>query len=457
VRTAADFRSAIAKQAPAPSSCDTVQFGYVCSPDITQYWGQYSPYYSVPIKGTHKVPEQCTVTFAQILSRHGARDPTASKTVTYAALVSHLKSTVKSFTGAYAFLTAYNYTLGADQLTTFGQQEMVNSGIKFFDRYAALGLKVAPFIRSSSEARVVESAQNFSQGFHQALVRHNGHDAKPYPYGITVISEDAGSNNTLNHGLCTAFENGTDSKIGGNAQTLWMNVFVPPIQARLNHDLPGANLSTTDVISFMDLCPFNTIASPVGTLSPFCNLFSDSEWHSYDYYQSLGKYYGYGNGNPLGPTQGVGFVNELIARLTGTPVSDSTSTNRTLDSNPATFPVGGNNVLFADFSHDNDLTGIFSALGLYNTTTPLTNTTIETITQTNGYSASWTVPFAARAYFEKLGCKGESEELVRVIVNDRVMPLEMCGGDSRGACKLSAFVKSLSFAMEGGHWAQCFK
>jgi hypothetical protein len=180
------------------------------------------------------------------------------------------------------------------------------------------------------------------------------------------------------------------------------------------------------------------------------------QWHSYDYYQSLGKYYGYGSGNPLGPTQGVGFVNELIARLTGESVKDSTSTNQTLNSSPSTFPVGGKNVLFADFSHDNDMTGIFSALGLYNTTDPLSKTTIKTITETRGYSASWTVPFASRAYIEKLSCTGEEEELVRVVVNDRVLPLEMCGGDGLGACKLSAFVESLSFAQQGGHWAQCF-
>jgi hypothetical protein len=457
MRLLIDICSAIANQDPTPRSCDTTQLGYVCSPNISQYWGQYSPYFSVPLKGTHQIPKQCTVTFAQILSRHGARDPTASKTAIYGALVSRLKTTVKVFNGKYAFLAAYNYTLGADQLTTFGQQEMVNSGVKFFERYTSLGLKVTPFVRSSSEDRVVESAQNWTQGFHQALKEHNGRDATTYPYSITVISEDEGSNNTLNHGLCTAFESGPDSKIGGNAQNTWMSVFVPPIQSRLNTDLPGANFSSTDVISFMDLCPFNTIASPIGTLSPFCDLFSDSEWRSYDYYQSLGKYYGYGNGNPLGPTQGVGFVNELIARLTGKAVADSTSTNHTLDSNPATFPVGGDNVLFADFSHDNDLTGIFGALGLYNSTQPLKNTTIETIQETLGYSASWTVAFAARAYFEKLSCKGEDEELVRVIVNDRVLPLEACGGDGRGACKLSAFVNSLSFAREGGHWTQCFK
>lgn len=103
------------------------------------------------------------------------------------------------------------------------------------------------------------------------------------------------------------------------------------------------------------------------------------------------------------------------------------------------------------------MTSIFAALGLYNITTPmLPNTTVAEAEQAGGYSAAWTVPFASRAYFEKLRCQGQREEMVRVIVNDRVQPLEQCGGDGFGKCTLSAFVDSLGFARSGGSWDQCF-
>jgi len=204
----------------------------------------------------------------------------------------------------------------------------------------------------------------------------------------------------------------------------------------------------------MDLCPFNTVASPNGTISPFCSLFNETEWHQYNYYETLNKFYGFSYGNPLGPTQGVGFGNELIARLTSRPVQDETSTNHTLDSSTATFPLGRH--LYADFSHDNDMTGIFSALGFYNGIEQLPNTTFVEARQVNGYSASWTVPFAARAYFEKMQCWGQKEELVRVIINDRVLPLTQCGGDALGRCTLSSFVNSLGFVESGGDWDQCF-
>jgi len=70
----------------------------------------------------------------------------------------------------------------------------------------------------------------------------------------------------------------------------------------------------------------------------------------------------------------VGFTNELIARLTNQPVDDHTTTNSTLDSSNTTFPIGRK--LYADFTHDNDMTAIFAAIGLFNSTAPLPNNTI---------------------------------------------------------------------------------
>lgn len=435
-------------------SCDTIQHGYQCQTNISHHWGQYSPYFSVPSDISPDIPGQCSINFVQILSRHGARDPTASKTTSYNNTIAKLHQNVKNFTGEYAFLANYQYTLGADQLTTFGQQEMINSGLKFFSRYPVLSALNTPFVRSSSEARVIESSQNWTQGFHAAKTAAHIRDPA-YPYPFVNISEASGSNNTLNHDLCTAFESGADSTIASTAQAAWVKVFIPPIQSRLNAALPGANLTSTDTINMLDLCPFNTVASPTGTISPFCALFSTTEWEQYAYYETLNKFYGYGTGNPLGPTQGVGFSNELIARLTSTPVNDHTSTNHTLDDNTATFPLGKK--IYADFSHDNDMTGIFFALGLYNDTALLSTTAIESAAGLAGYSAAATVPFAARAYFEKMTCLDRpGQELVRVVINDRVLPLSQCGGDELGRCELGAFVGSLGFVKEGGEWGQCF-
>lgn len=158
-------------------------------------------------------------------------------------------------------------------------------------------------------------------------------------------------------------------------------------------------------------------------------------------------------GNALGPVQGVGYVNELLARLSTTPVNDSTSTNNTLDSDPATFPL--NRTIYADFSHDNLLIPVFAAIGLFHVN-PLDSTGPASQAQT--WNVSRMVPFAGRMVVERLACRDE-ERYVRVLVNQAVQPLVFCGAKEGGVCSLEAFVQSQEFARSGGNgtWAKCFE
>lgn len=380
-----------------------------------------------------------------MLSRHGARDPTEHKSSAYASVIDKIHDNVTSYGQGFKFLKHFKYTLGADQLTTLGKNQMIHSGTKFYERYQSLASVNLPFVRASGQERVEESASKWALGFHKARLEDNIPDA--YPYNIQVIPEESGFNNTLSPDICPAFEDGKHDN--SDEQDTWINHFVPALTTRLNENLPGANLSDEETIYMMDLCPFSTVANEKGKLSEFCYMFSVNEWHEYDYYQSLGKWYDYGNGSPLGPTQGVGFVNELLARLTGKPVVDHTTHNSTLE-----FPL--DRVLYADFSHDNDMMGVFAALGLYNLTDPLPGDRMVNTHKTKGFSASWVVPFAARLYVEKMSCGGNEEEFVRILVNDRVIPLQNCDADEFGRCTLTKFVESQGFARGGGHWDQCF-
>jgi 3-phytase len=436
-------------------SCDGVD-GYECFTDISHRWGQYSPYFSVEEDSvSNSVPDRCEVTFVQVLSRHGARYPTASKSSKYAELIKTIQANATAYHGKTAFLKSYNYTMGSDDLTSFGERQMVNSGIKFYERYAALARDHIPFVRSSGSSRVIESGKYFIQGLQQTKAKDARAESNQASATINVvISEDAGSNNTLNHNTCPAFE---ASELGDDIEDAYTKQITPAIAVRLEKNLPGVSLTDDQVIYLMDMCPFDTISTTEdgSILSPFCNLFTSSEWSQYNYLQSLGKYYGYGAGNPLGPSQGVGFVNELIARMTHTPVHDSTTTNRTLDApGAASFPV--NKAIYADFTHDNGMIPIFFALGLYNGTAPLSTEHVQSAAGSGGYSAAWAVPLGARAYFEMMSCRGEAEPLVRAIVNDRVVPLHGCAADGLGRCRRSDFVKALSFARAGGDWNACY-
>ncbi|KAK4100330.1 phosphoglycerate mutase-like protein [Parathielavia hyrcaniae] len=457
-----------------PRGCGHGNTGLGCGTPISRLWGQYSPYFPVPSEIDPEIPPGCEPTFVQVLSRHGARAPTGGRAKGYAALIDRIHKQTVEYGEGVKFLRTYTYSLGAEHLTPFGRDQMFDSGSKFYDRYRSLARQSVPFVRAAGQARVVQSAQKFTEGYHSLLESDHGADnatLPKYPYEILVIPETPTSNNTLHHSLCPAFENGTYSAIGTSAQAAYLATFAPRITARLNTRLPGANLTDADTVALMDLCPFETVAQPFSssfsisssTLSPFCHLFTHPEWLAYDYHQSLGKWYGFGPGNPLGPTQGVGFVNELVARLTRTaPVRDGTSTNATLDADPRTFPV--DRALYADFGHDNDMMTVLGALRVYEGVGMLGNGTREGPEGNGGFAGGWAVPFAARAYVEKMRCwgggeergEGEEEEMVRVLVNDRVMPLRGCGADQWGMCTLSRFVESMAFARGNGRWDLCF-
>jgi len=226
----------------------------------------------------------------------------------------------------------------------------------------------------------------------------------------------------------------------------------------------------------MDLCPFYTVNNLDGQLSAFCDLFTDAEWQDYNYLRTLDKWYGDGPGNNLGPAQGIGYANELVARLTDNrtrALTDETNVNHTLDASNATFPLGL--ALYADFSHDDPMYSIFTALGLFNVSGaayPANPSNTTWMSEPDfPYSSAHVVPFAGRAYFERLTCKLETrgwtrpgwnatveeDTYVRVLINDAVVPLQNCGANAAGMCLLEDWVASLTFAASNGNWAACAK
>ncbi|KAI1784558.1 hypothetical protein LXA43DRAFT_901359, partial [Ganoderma leucocontextum] len=104
-----------------------------------------------------------------------------------------------------------------------------------------------------------------------------------------------------------------------DAQTdLWLSTFAPPLTACLNAGAPSANLTDTNTHSLLAMCALDTVAHE--PRSPFCVLYEElGGGPGFAYMGDLDKYYGTGYGQPLGPVQGVGYVNELLARLTDWP------------------------------------------------------------------------------------------------------------------------------------------
>ncbi|KAJ7685564.1 histidine phosphatase superfamily [Mycena polygramma] len=406
--------------------------------DIRKSWGAYSPFYSV--REYTPPPDGCEITQLQ---RHGARYPTSGASVNIVSAVEKLQNADKYRHPAMEFLSSFVYTLGTDDLVPSGALQSYEAGALVFERYSNLvDRDNLPFVRASGGARVVDSANEWSAGFSAASQYR-------YNISLSVILSEAG-NDTLENHMCP-------NAGSSDSQTAeWLAVYAPEITARLNSWAPGANLTNPETSALISLCAFHTAASASGTLSPFCALFSQADFTAFDYAADLDKYYytGPGAARGLGRVQGVGYTNELLARLTRSAVRDHTQTNRTLDADPATFPLDRS--VYADFSHDNTMVAIFGALGLFPQPRALST---EKPDARRTWRAHEMVPFAGRMVVERLACAGHrSGAYVRILVNDALQPLEVCNADDDSLCTLPAFVDSQSYARNNGKgdWEKCF-
>lgn len=471
-----------------PSFCSNPHEGFFCHRNISRFWAQYTPYFSLAANNKSEihpaVPEGCSIRFVQGLYRHGARYPTTHKTRLYHELLSQLRQRTTHYGPGYEFLQQLTFPIESNSMSFFGRHQMEHAGMDFHARYSqvnGIGL-AAPFVRASGSQRVIESAECFLDGFSKEQDRLFDPSDPDRPlrdkHQIDVIIPERRSqpegvlNNTLNwKGSCPRFDE--EHKQNDNVeQAKFLRRFFAPTQQRINDNLRGSNLTLQQIISLMDLCAFDTLLSLNAdtqsddhrSLSPICHLFTHDEWMNYDYYYTIGKYHEFGQGHYLGPNLGIGFVNELLARLTNQPVQDQTNVNHTLDSNPDTFPLGL--PFYADFTHDNNMISIMAAMRLFNLTSGLPSDGVFAPEDAQGYSNAWLVPFGARMYFEKMQCEPQSTdvkfttadgmvEFVRVLVNDRVIPLKGCPADEFGRCTLADFVEGLHFVRSNGEWDKC--
>ncbi|KAH9001092.1 phytase [Lactarius akahatsu] len=409
---------------------------------LMRTWAQYAPY--IPVAKYVPPPPMCTISQVHVLQRHGTRWPTSNAAAKCKSAVDKLKR-VKDYEEDYlVFLKNFTWDLGENDLLPLGARQSFDAGVAAFDRYAHIvSNDNLPFVRAASSTRVVDSATNWTAGFNVAS--HNTIKAS-----VDLILPESG-NLTLDDNMCP---NAGD----GDAESeRWLAIYAPPITRRLNLAAPGANLSNKDTYNLMSLCAFHSQATM--TPSPFCGLFTPEEFRGFEYFGDVDKFYDNGHGGNLGRVRGVGYVNELLARLTGKPVRDNTQTNRTLDASPETFPL--DRTLYADFSHDNTMVSIYSALGLFRQyLLPGQKLNPGDPSSLRTWILSNMVPFGGRMVVERLKCTRAAAlpaAFIRILVNDAVQPLKFCGG-VRGLCELHAFVESQWYSRHdgGGDFERCF-
>ncbi|KAJ7436902.1 phosphoglycerate mutase-like protein [Mycena galericulata] len=428
--------------------------------DVLHQFGNLAPWRSVKSLGlpatSAKIPSGCTLEQVHLVHRHGARYPTTGAPPSAFATLLHelAQTTGVNVTGPLAFLATWQYKLGAEILTPFGRSQLFDLGVGFRVKYGDLlkGFTDLPVFRTTSQGRMVDSALHFAAGFF-------GVQTYQQDYHQLIEIEAAGFNSTLSpYETCTNANNSI-AAFGTTQALKWAAVYLAAAQSRLTPFITGLPLSPSILVAMQQTCAYETVALGY---SLFCDLFTEEEWIGYSYLNDLEFWYSFGPGNPATSAQGIGYVQELVSRLTETRITKfDTSVNKTIVSSNVTFPFG--QPIYVDATHDTIISAIVTAM---NFTSLSANGPLPTdhIPANHSYIINYIAPFASNLVGQVVSCPvspaSNSTGYIRWILNDAVLPLvgiKGCPTDSNGLCPLPNFISGMQQRIEEVDFAfDCF-
>lgn len=229
----------------------------------------------------------------------------------------------------------------------------------------------------------------------------------------------------------------------------------------------GIQFELEEIYSMQSLCAYETVALGY---SAFCNLFTYEEWQGYEYSIDISFAGNNAFQSPTGRAVGIGWAQELIARMTHQYINapSGTQVNTSLDSMSSTFPI--DQTLNFDFSHDTNIMSDLTALGLTQFAQFLPTDHIIP----HDLVVSHLEPFATRLDVEVIDTPqpikpdncleyddGGPTQYVHFIINQRTLPLgksySQCGNTQNGWCEMSAFLNATANIVEEAQFEySCF-
>ncbi|KIJ62097.1 hypothetical protein HYDPIDRAFT_94962 [Hydnomerulius pinastri MD-312] len=456
----------------SPSSPSRPQIPHERPFNLFRSWGNLSPWYSVPqgafgIDEGPEPPSGCEIKGVHLLHRHGARYPTAwanyGGPATFAKRL-HESAEEWEATGSLVFLNEWTYKLGEEVLTPFGRQQLYDLGVSTRLRYGFLledftARDRLPVFRTESQDRMHASAINFALGFFGWPLEGK--------YEQVIMIEASGFNNTL-----APYDTCPNAKAHGKADRSlayvreWTGIYLEEARGRLQGDLrpasdggSGFELEIEDVYRMQQMCAYETVALGY---SKFCELFTEDEWEGFNYAMDLSFWYDSAFGSPVARVQGLGYLQELVSRLTHTPISShNSSTNATLHGDERTWPV--EDVLYVDATHEVVVLNVLTALNLTTlaATGPLP---ADHIPANRSFRVSDIAPFSTNVQFQLLSCPASDAPSlsppadpthIRILINDGPVPLSgihTCPSSPSGLCPLPAFIEGQKETIRGVEW-----
>lgn len=286
---------------------------------------------------------------------------------------------------------------------------------------------------------------------------------------MVIIPEGGTENNTLaSYDSCFQDDLPFNGDIGDrDLITEYVPLYLKDATARVNKYAPaGFTFNVNDTYAMQSICAYETnyISS-----SDFCGLFTHDEWAGFENTLDIEYYYDYAWGSPTGRAQGLGYVQELVARLTNQYITVSNSSvNTSIDDNAAEFPL--RRPFYADFTHDDIIISVLTAMSVDYYRDPPSLTQYPPKPDRH-FILSHLTPFGARLITEVIGCSSPdpepvhehrtpyyptqygysptnaSHKFIRMRLNNGIVPLEsirggQCEGRTDGLCALDDFLAS---------------
>lgn len=445
------------------------------------------------------LPDGCQVEQAHTLQRHAQRFPTGYfddglNDENFADKVSNFTSANpgSKFSGALTFLNTYEYQMSESYLTGIGANTEFTSGVSFWNKYGRvlynavvgqlqynstyqnLTARPKPVLRTTSQSRIENSQINWALGFFgPSFYETPEPELESFGNGslfdVVIIPEGGTENNTLASYDSCFQDLAPDISTIGDTDLLFQYVplYIGDATARMNQYAPdGFHFNDNDTYAMQSLCAYEI--AYIG-MSDFCNLFTEEEWQGFEQTLDIEYYYDYAYGNPTGRAQGVGYLQELLARLTDQYITSSNSSvNSSNTDNAEDFPLG--RPFYADFSHDDIIVSALTAMSLdYFREHPDLNTYPPN--PDRHFFLSRMTPFGARLITEVIGCadpdpapqhdfrtyyyptqygysaSNAPHKFVRMRLNNGILPLETirggrCAGRTDGMCAMEDFLAS---------------
>lgn len=418
-----------------------------------QWLGANSPWFAGP--DVYSIPsttsDNCAIDQTAYIVRHGSRYPDQGAYNGWVEMASRFApSNGYTATGSLSFLTSWKPVLTNPSLqiameSPTGYKEAHDLGYTLRTRYPNLyseGEKF--FVWANNYTRVLQTAQNFMHGFLGSNAATNG-----IVVSVTSKGFSAAVGDTLAPGdMCPNFHDDEGSDQVGK----WNNIYIPPIQRRLQQLTTGnLTLTANDISQIPYLCGFESQIT--GRLSPWCGVLTDEELKQYEYANDMRYYYGVGPGTDLEKTMMTPFLDALMRLFAQGPGVKGKS----FDGDEFAVPS-----ILTAFLNDGQLTQLVTASGVMDGQADLDPTSKD---DNRTWIASRFTTMRGTIAFERMTCsttcknsgQGQNRTFVRIRLNDAVYRLPGCHNGPGQSCALDKYRAYVSkkLASEGDFVSNC--